>query len=526
MKIIFPNLLFLIIFLGLFTPSFTIDSDKNGKSDNHLLKKIEEENILKMKIDIDENNPLILQSFYWAVPESDWYNIVNSRLNEIRDLGFTYLWLPPPSKTYGGGSGLQMGYEPFDYYDLGEFDQQGNISTRFGSKSELISLLNNSKSLGLNVMADIVMNHNRGGIPEPNGLNFTNIASGLFKRNESDFNCGDGQVFADFPDLCTTKQSVRQQLIEWGHWLQDEIGYNGWRFDFVKGYNSSTVNAWIDSIDGLSVIEYWENDVGSIMAYLDKISASQEVKAFDFPLLYTLRDVFFKNGNFNMRNLDSPTLSILATNGSKSVSFVANHDTVRDAGSNLVIHRDFAYAFILMQADTTPSIFWRDLYPKDSCPIDKCQDQLDVNSNQLQDKLRILLNIRKNYAAGSGTTIYSDSDVYIYQRNGDPGLLLALNDNPKESHTVTVTSKWNNVILYDLTGNQKALQVDSLGNVTLIIPPLSYLIYSTIDEPNSYVLTDILTLNQSSTETVQFIDNFTFILTLIMIFIKKMKKKY
>ena len=42
-----------------------------------------------------------------------------------------------------------MGYDPYDYYDLGEFDQKGGAPTWFGSKSELLDLIQSAHALGL-----------------------------------------------------------------------------------------------------------------------------------------------------------------------------------------------------------------------------------------------------------------------------------------------------------------------------------------------------------------------------------------
>jgi hypothetical protein len=55
-----------------------------------------------------------------------------------------------------------MGYDPYDYYDLGQFDQKGNIKTWFGSKQELLDLIETIHFHGLTVLADMVFNHNSG----------------------------------------------------------------------------------------------------------------------------------------------------------------------------------------------------------------------------------------------------------------------------------------------------------------------------------------------------------------------------
>ena len=69
----------------------------------------------------------ILQAFYWDCPKAEnrehqWWVLIKSKLPSIAQAGFTALWLPPANKAAGWKS---MGYDPYDYYDLGEFDQKG-----------------------------------------------------------------------------------------------------------------------------------------------------------------------------------------------------------------------------------------------------------------------------------------------------------------------------------------------------------------------------------------------------------------
>src|SRR6266700_2648408 len=89
---------------------------------------------------------VMLQAFYWDCPKAEncehrWWVFIKSKLPAIAQAGFTALWLPPANKA---ASWKSMGYDPYDYYDLGEFDQKGGVPTWFGSKlnySILSSLL-------------------------------------------------------------------------------------------------------------------------------------------------------------------------------------------------------------------------------------------------------------------------------------------------------------------------------------------------------------------------------------------------
>ena len=67
---------------------------------------------------------------------------IKSKLPLIAQAGFTALWLPPANKAAGWKS---MGYDPYDYYDLGEFDQKGGMPTWFGSKAELLDLIESAQ---------------------------------------------------------------------------------------------------------------------------------------------------------------------------------------------------------------------------------------------------------------------------------------------------------------------------------------------------------------------------------------------
>jgi alpha-amylase len=87
-----------------------------------------------------------------------------------------------------------MGYDPTDYYDFGNFNQNGSVETRFGSRAELEALITQAHTENMQVYADIVINHNSGGQSEANPYtgtntwtNFSGVASGKFTRNYNDF---------------------------------------------------------------------------------------------------------------------------------------------------------------------------------------------------------------------------------------------------------------------------------------------------------------------------------------------------
>jgi len=226
---------------------------------------------------------VLMQAFYWDCPreegrEFDWWNYINSKIPALSATGFTCLWLPPVHKAANLG-GPSMGYDPYDYYDLGEFDQKGGIKTWYGSKQELINLIASAHQFGLTLLADMVINHNSGAdalecIPISGQERWTLFQpkSKRFPRNWECFHPNmyeswDENTFGDMPDLSHRNPYVFSEIIQLSRWLIEEIGFDGFRFDYVKGYGASTVAAIQEyrfmrggqPFKPYGVAEHWDN---------------------------------------------------------------------------------------------------------------------------------------------------------------------------------------------------------------------------------------------------------------------------
>ena len=86
-----------------------------------------------------------MQAFYWNCPEDSgkefgWWNYLRNEIPHLKATGITSLWLPPACKANEVKS---MGYDPFDFYDLGEYKQKNHDrkETWFGSKEDLQALI-------------------------------------------------------------------------------------------------------------------------------------------------------------------------------------------------------------------------------------------------------------------------------------------------------------------------------------------------------------------------------------------------
>lgn len=106
------------------------------------------------------DNTLMMQAFEWYVPDDErhWRRL-RKALPDLKDIGVDNIWLPPGCKAMRPSD---TGYEVYDLYDLGEFEQKGSLATKWGTKEELEDLTSAAQDLGIGVYWDAVLNHKAG----------------------------------------------------------------------------------------------------------------------------------------------------------------------------------------------------------------------------------------------------------------------------------------------------------------------------------------------------------------------------
>ena len=104
-------------------------------------------------------NATLLQGFEWHSPGNHW-NRLSGALQPLNDVGVTSIWLPPGCKANNPNGN---GYDCYDLWDLGEFDQKWTKATKWGSRSELDGLIGRAKSMGVKIVWDAVLNHKTAG---------------------------------------------------------------------------------------------------------------------------------------------------------------------------------------------------------------------------------------------------------------------------------------------------------------------------------------------------------------------------
>jgi alpha-amylase len=442
---------------------------------------------------------VMMQAFYWDAPkqekkEGEWWNLIAEKVEDLSKAGINALWLPPVSKA---SSNLSMGYDPYDYFDLGDFDQKGGVKTLFGNRAELEALIAKAHEHKVGLYADMVINHNSGADEEEvnpldNQKRWTkfNPKSGRFPR---DWNCfhpsryervmmPDEENYAGFPHLCHRNPVVYTAMFDYSRMLIEELGFDGFRFDFVKGFG-----AWMIGIlskyrytkDGNEFMpyvvgEYWSG-AEDVNAWIDKVNAltDNQISAFDFPLRYKLKDVC-DTPNYDLRKLTDDG-AVVMKRPMHAATFVDNHDM----GDNMIVNdKMMAYSFIMVH-EGYPCIFWYDYYNN------------ELARPGTPNGIDALIQAHLKYAGGDSQILHADPDLYIMQRVGwkdddtaQPGLIYVLNNLGNQWSGTSVKTQWKNQkfapIAWDGhdTAHPNERTTDGNGNAEFPAPPRGFAIYA------------------------------------------------
>lgn len=513
---------------------------------------------------------VMMQGFYWDVtPGGVWYDSLKYHAEELGDAGFSSIWFPPVYK--GANGAYDVGYTPYDYYDLGEYDSRGGdqtsgngsyIPTRYGTKAELLQAVNEFHNNGIDVYADIVLNHRSGGISEPNtyavsyptampndgsgntwtsfplsngsgrinwnnGVEFFYPNADVNPGNTSDFYSETQYGFFKFyqnyfaydnalHDGTGETLPFGDSLLVWGNWLTNEIGFDGFRFDFVKGIHPVYLKEWCNygaMNNKFYVGELYDGDIGRLKSWLDwmsgdytgpgaKVTAGTNHKpaVFDFNLRFAYKAFSDDVAGYDIRNWHSAGLFNNGVDYDKIVTFVENHDFDRinylgeealDDHSPVINGKIFCYAHMLMSPGLA-SIWWR-----------------DYQYYGMKDEINELIEIRTKFASGThyDLTEFTDNSgqfekpywpgnasedpkhMLVLQRTGisnETGVILAINKHSSYNISAWVTSqKWAGMQLYDITGNSSATPtVQGDGRVLIETNANSYSVFV----PTSFVL--------------------------------------
>jgi alpha-amylase len=107
---------------------------------------------------------VVLQGFWWDYYNANypfkWADYLAELAPRLKAMGVDAVWIPPTPKNKNATN--DVGYSPFDQYDLGDKYQKGATRTRFGTKDEFLRMVAVLHANGIEVVQDVVLNHTDG----------------------------------------------------------------------------------------------------------------------------------------------------------------------------------------------------------------------------------------------------------------------------------------------------------------------------------------------------------------------------
>lgn len=248
-------------------------------------------------------------------------------------------------------------------------------------------------------------------------------------------------------DVDYNQDRVRHEMNEWGEWIINDIGFNGFRMDAIKHVDSDFVRGWMTHVqnntqeDIFFVGEAWETNVNGLTGYLDHVN-HPDMMVFDFPLRGYF--VSLSSGGHNMNNWGG--LLNHYRYSERAVTFIDNHDTSREGNyydqPQVINFKNQAYAYILMHERGIPTVFAR-----------------DYDEFGMAPSLDRLIEARRYFAYGRGYSYGYRQDIFAYVREGlsdveGTGLVMLLSGRDHGGQVNKwVNSGQPNTEFYDYTGN-------------------------------------------------------------------------
>ena len=289
---------------------------------------------------------VMLQGFYWdSYSDTQWTNLT-SQADELSKY-FKLIWVPQSGWCK---STRDMGYYPIYWF---------NQNSAFGTEQELRTMISTFKAKGTGIIADVVVNHKNGvykwcdfanetvkGKNKTYSVTWDNTGYKQICNNDeantatkseakgkikgaADTGLGD----TGCRDLDHTNSTTQQNIKTYEDFLLNEMGYTGFRYDFVKGYDPKYIKMYNEaSKPKFSVGEYWQGSVTASKSgdhpfggVKDWVEATDKTSAaFDFPMKYLIKGVF-NDGNWKL--LTDYKTRLVGIEPQYAVTFIDNHDT-------------------------------------------------------------------------------------------------------------------------------------------------------------------------------------------------------
>lgn len=463
-------------------------------------------------------NPTMIQFFHWySEGDGKLWKQAEEQAEYLSQLGITSVWFPPAYK--GANGGYSVGYDAYDLFDIGEFDQKNSTATKYGTKDDYKKAIQNLKKNNIQVIVDVVLGHKAGGdelekfkavkVDEENREkiisseieieSYTKFTFPGRKKKYSEFEwnftCFSGVDYAEgkdshiykikseygddwekmiddekgnydylmFNDIEHRNPHVREELNKWAKWYFDETDFDGVRLDALKHISFEFYKEWLTMLRSNSeknifaVGEYWApGQLGLLQKYIDATEGCMSL--FDSSLQNNFYTASKEGGSYDLRNILSETLT--EADPMHSVSLVDNHDTqpLQDLEAPVEAwFKPIAYALILLRENGYPCIFYPDLYGAHYKDTDSEGNEQEIFLEKV-DGIEELLKLRKENAYGAQRDYFEDANCLGWIREGDDdhqGCAVVLSNKDAYQKPMEMGEKYIGKTFYDALGRSQ-----------------------------------------------------------------------
>jgi alpha-amylase len=378
----------------------------------------------------------------------DLQGIIDS-LDYLQARHVTALWISPPlkaQKEFMKSAGYH-GYWPVDFYSV---DPHQGTMEKFGE------LLQKAHQKGLKVLLDLPLNHTAWEHPwahDPARYEWFHH-KGSIKNWNDDRSVEEGDMYG-LPDLAQENPPVYRELLKISRFWID-TGIDGFRLDAVRHVPR---DFWIKFEE--NVHDYAGPDFFLLGEYFhgwDKKLAPYQSDGmdslFDMPLMYTMSEVFAKEGSMTKLAEKIAQEEQIYENPSMMSAFLDNQDQPRfitQAGANGTKKLRLALAF-LMTVNRIPVIYYgteaamegnHDIMKDDMANRKNMEPSINVDMCSYFD---CLTSLRKNSSAlkrGAFREMWSDDSVYGFSRltPDEEAIIILNNDNCPQAREIPLRAE-------------------------------------------------------------------------------------
>ncbi|MEK7434378.1 MAG: alpha-amylase family glycosyl hydrolase [Cyanobacteriota bacterium] len=407
----------------------------------------------------DKNNDFnVKANDPWAYHGGDIQGVIN-KLDYIKDLGATTIWITPPMDNrdtafkadFGGGRIQDMyGYHGYWFKDFFAVDEH------LGTMAKLQELVTKAHSKGIKILVDIVVNHLDYDHPfakdktDPKGKYYPWFNhEGKIHDNEwsNQWKVEHGEL-AELPDLNQENPEVYDYLLKASKWWISQTKADGFRIDTIKHVGHNFWKKYTNELhsfagnDFMLLGEVYEPSSESVAGYINDGLDS----AFDFPLYYQIKEVFGQGKSMrqlaNFLKKDS-----LYPNSNMLSPFIDNHDVPRflnEAGNNGVRKLKSAISLI-MTVRGIPTVYYGTeiAMPGGADPDNRRDMEWTRKNDDVSSYMKKLTAIRKKYVAlrrGNQLEMWQDDQIFAFLRsteNSSDDVITVMN-NSDQSQTRTI----------------------------------------------------------------------------------------